>query len=487
MTLHPPSDRDLLAGGVEDLVTENAAAARRLGRLVEFHRRCGHRVVPEGHFALTPVQETVVEVGELWGLSPGRVRSELQRARVLSETFPEVWALCLEGALDLYRAGLVSDAATGSLDESTWAELAGRIGPWLRARRRPPGGDPDLPDLVVCTVKQLRNKLTYETTRLRPRRADERFRRAYDGRRATAHTQPFDGSAGDGTGALVLTSRVDRIQLADHRLTLAAKAVRASGDERTLEQLRTDLALGLILGTTRIAPDGDRADPAAGESVDGDWIVDVPAAAFARPVINVTVPIQTLMGVSDDPGCLSGGTVVPATLARMIARQPGSTWHRMLTDEAGRCVEVSTTSYSPTPTIWNDVVARWSTCFRAGCDRPAADCQLDHRVPFPAGPTSNRNLQPACERDHKAKHADGFGLGRDPQGRTTLRTRAGFQHLTTDTRHPVGTSAVPEDLFGFQYTATEIVDALTHLAALQHAHRAGPRSTLVEEIWADAA
>ena len=480
MTVHPPSDHDLLAGGVEDLVTENAAAARRLGRLVEFHRRCGHRVVPEGHFGLTPVQETVVEVGELWGLSPGRVRSELQRARVLCETFPDVWQLCLDGALDTYRAGLVADAATGSLPEVAWPELADRIGPWLRARRRPPGGDTDLPDLVVCTVKQLRNKLTYETARLRPRDADERFRRAYDDRRATAHTQPLDGSAGDGTGALVLTSSVDRIQLADHRLTLAAKAVRVSGDGRTLEQLRTDLALGLILGTTRIGSDGD-------ESAPGDWIVEVPAAAFARPVINVTVPIQTLMGVSDDPGCLSGGTVVPATLARMIAGHPGSTWHRMLTDEAGRCVEVSTRSYSPTATIWNDVVARWSTCFRAGCDRPAADCQLDHRVPFPAGPTSNLNLQPACERDHKAKHADGFGMGRDPQGRPTLRTRAGFQHLTTDTRQPVGASAVPDDLFGFQYTATEIVDALTHLAGLQHAQRSGPRSALVEEIWADAA
>ena len=316
MTVHPPSDHDLLAGGVEDLVTENAAAARRLGRLVEFHRRCGHRVVPEGHFGLTPVQETVVEVGELWGLSPGRVRSELQRARVLCETFPDVWQLCLDGALDTYRAGLVADAATGSLPEAAWPELADRIGPWLRARRRPPGGDTDLPDLVVCTVKQLRNKLTYETARLRPRDADERFRRAYDDRRATAHTQPLDGSAGDGTGALVLTSSVDRIQLADHRLTLAAKAVRASGDGRTLEQLRTDLALGLILGTTRIAPDGDA-------SVPGDWIVEVPAAAFARPVINVTVPIQTLMGVSDDPGCLSGGTVVPATLARMSPVSPG--------------------------------------------------------------------------------------------------------------------------------------------------------------------
>ena len=147
MTLRAMSDHDLLAGGVEDLVTENAAAARRLARLVEFHRRCADRAAPAGHFTLTPVQETVVEVGELWGLSPGRVRSELQRARVLAETFPEVWDLCLAGALDTYRAGLVADAATGSLPESAWPELAGRIGPWLRARRRPPGGDPDLPDL----------------------------------------------------------------------------------------------------------------------------------------------------------------------------------------------------------------------------------------------------------------------------------------------------------------------------------------------------
>ncbi|QWZ09146.1 hypothetical protein KRR39_04910 [Nocardioides panacis] len=108
-------------------------------------------------------------------------------------------------------------------------------------------------------------------------------------------------------------------------------------------------------------------------------------------------------------------------------------------------------------------------------------------MPYPAGPTSNRNLQPACERDHKAKHADGFGRGRDPQGRTTLRTRAGFQHPTTDPRRPVGTNAVPDDLFGLQYTATEIVDALTHLAGLQHAHRAGPCSSLVEGIRADAA
>jgi hypothetical protein len=42
------------------------------------------------------------------------------------------------------------------------------------------------------------------------------------------------------------------------------------------------------------------------------------------------------------------------------------------------------------------------------------------------------------------------------------------------------------DPVGFQYSATEIVDALTHLAAIQHSHRTGP-SPLVDEVWSDAA
>ena len=68
------SDHELLAAGVRDLVEENAAHARRLDRLLQFHSRCERRS-GDDRFELTPVQETVVEVGELWGLSPGRVRS----------------------------------------------------------------------------------------------------------------------------------------------------------------------------------------------------------------------------------------------------------------------------------------------------------------------------------------------------------------------------------------------------------------------------
>jgi hypothetical protein len=158
----------------------------------------------------------------------------------------------------------------------------------------------------------------------------------------------------------------------------------------------------------------------------------------------------------------------------------------MLTDPAGDCVEVSTTSYRPTRTIWNDVIARYATCFRAGCDRPAADCELDHKVPWPQGVTSNRNLWPGCGRDHTAKHTPGYRITTDPDtGDAAFHTRAGFTHPTGRATQPTGANAVPDDLFGFPYTATEIRDALTYLAGLHHLDRTGPLAP--DELCDDAA
>jgi hypothetical protein len=499
------SDHDLLAGGVHDLAAEAAASAARLGRLLAFHDRLVARAVaappsqpPEGERRrhLSALQETIVEAGSLWGLSPGRVRADLSRARVLSAHFPQVWALWRAGRLDGYRAGLVADAATGRLPGSCWPELAERITAWLHRHLRCPGDDPTVPEWVCGSVKQLRNKLTYETTRLAPRLGEEAFRRGYADRHASAHTHPLDGSPGDGIGTLVLTHSVDQVQLADYRLTLAAKALRGQGDGRTLEQLRADVALDLLTGRAQIqTPTGDLEDLAESAEVPkgrashddvgaeagsaaGGWFTRLPALGYARPIINVTVPIQTLMGLSDDPGTLSGGTVIPATLARMIASRPDATWYRLLTDPAGACMERSTSSYRPTAGIWAEVLARYQTCFRAGCDRPAADCEGDHKVPRPLGPTATGNLWPGCGRDHTAKHTPGFTVRTDPDtGASTFGTRAGFSHPVEQASHSAGAAIIPEALFGIQYSATEILDALTYLAGLHRVLRAGPLPT----------
>jgi hypothetical protein len=184
-------------------------------------------------------------------------------------------------------------------------------------------------------------------------------------------------------GQLAITATVDEVRLARHRLHLSAKQLRKAGDERTIEQLMSDLALDLLIGR---AP-------------------DLPVPAYARPILNVTVSLETLAGLRDDPGQLSGGTVIPADLARAIATRDGATWYRMLTDPAGDLAALSTKSYQPTAPIWRYVVADQPTCAHPGCDRPSVECELDHITEWPAGPTSTDNLQSLCRRHHKAKHA----------------------------------------------------------------------------------
>ena len=433
------SDRDLLLGGRSDVLAENRANGRRWARLVEFYRRRERqhsgKVSESPHFALTARQETVVEVGELWGMPETWVRRQLNVALCLAEHFPDLWQLCLVGHLDGYRATLVADAGRQHLHhpDEHW-RFAQRISRFLLRHLRAVDGVDGTEPLVTCTHRQLRNKIAYELRLLRQGDAEERFRRRYAERHVTGRDDE------DGMSWLTINSTTDQVRLAHHRLTLAARQKRADGDERTLDQLRADLALDLLTG--------------CGEGV--------PVPAYARPIVNVTVPIQTLMGLSDDPGVLSGSIVIPAGLTRMIAQQPGSTWHRMLTDPAGRMVELSTRSYQPTRAIWTWVVADHATCFRSGCDAPATEVELDHRVRWPKGRTTTANLWPGCKSDHKAKHAPGFSIEQADDGSFVLVTPAGFRHRIERTEHPVSED-FDEPPVAFQFSATEIVEAIAHL------------------------
>ena len=181
---------------------------------------------------------------------------------------------------------------------------------------------------------------------------------------------------------LGITATVDQVRLAEHRITHAARLLRSQGDHRTMAQLKSDLALDLLTGRG----------------------AEVPTPAYARPVINLTVPIQTVMGIADEPGVLSGGTPVPAGLARAIAADPDATWYRMLTDPAGQMVElvndVVPTDRPDLASCDRPVVA----CFEPSCHAPATQAELDHRIRWPEGETRTGNLWPGCKRGHTAKH-----------------------------------------------------------------------------------
>jgi len=335
---------------------------------------------------------------------------------------------------------------------------------WLRA------GIPDhdgRPPLVNRTAKQLRNKISYEIRKLKPKDAEERFKRGFKERGVRTDLGE------DGMGYLSINNTVNQVQVAGYRLTLLAKALRAKGDERTLEQLRSDLAVDLIVGKVVAgATTGEFEDEETADGSDpADTIRDLPTSNFAKPIINVTVPLQTLMGLSDEPGTLSGGAVIPAALARNIAQDPTSTWFRMLTDEHGGFRELSTKSYKPTPVIWRNVVARDNSCYRRNCSAPATTCELDHRVAWPHGSTSTGNLGPGCKSDHTGKHADGFGLERNQDGTLTFHTRAGFSHISKPVEHPVSHEWPDADLLENEFTATEILGGIQVLQDEQEAIR----------------
>ncbi len=71
------------------------------------------------------------------------------------------------------------------------------------------------------------------------------------------------------------------------------------------------------------------------------------------------------------------------------------------------------------------VRARDVTCRTPNCPRPAARCDQDHLIPYPAGTTSEDNLCSACRRHHRLKH----------EGRWNHR-------LSDDPNHPPGTVVI---------------------------------------------
>ena len=193
---------------------------------------------------------------------------------------------------------------------------------------------------------------------------------------------------------LGITATVDRVRLAEHRLTHASRAPQPGGP-RTLAQLKSDLALDLLTGRG----------------------AEAPTPAYARPVINLTVPLQTVMGIADDPGILSGGDTGPRRGWRArsppIPTPPGTGCSPTRPARWWSCQRRRTDRPHP---IWRHVTAQWVACFEPSCHAPATQAELDHRIRWPEGETRTGNLWPGCKRGHTAKHTPGFSIEQAPDG-----------------------------------------------------------------------
>jgi hypothetical protein len=251
------------------------------------------------------------------------------------------------------------------------------------------------------TAPQLREWLRRRVIAANPEAAEVRRQQAMADRRVVI--TPADDGMSE-LWALLPSVQARQIQQA---LTTTAQQMGAD-DARSMDQRRADTLVDLLLG---------RAEP--------------------RPVsMQVIVPADTLTAAGTEPGWVPGlGPVTTGQIGELIGDGVGSqvTVRRLVTDPAtGVLTDVAEERYRPSVALDRAGRARDVTCRFPGCRRAAdsAGTDLDHTVPYPAGPTSAANLAVLCRRHHRLKHTAGWTVHLHPTGTMTWTTPAGRTYLT---------------------------------------------------------
>ncbi|MEJ7636217.1 DUF222 domain-containing protein [Aeromicrobium sp.] len=295
------------------------------------------------------------ELGVVLHLPTKTVQDRLAQSRRVRNLLPRTWESFVAGEVDAYRIGLVAAAAAKLGDNHDLIHLDHIIGGYAAAH----------------TPAQLRGKLKRFVARWAPNSGSVRAEQA---KRSVWVDHQDDGMSF--LHAYLPTTDALRI---DAMLNDRARAV---SDDRTFDQRRADELVGQLLGHIEGRPTSSRA------------------------VIGVTVPVTTLAGLDDQPGeSFDGSFALPADLVRDLATEPGTLFHRVITDPLGRILDVTELERFPSAKLGTAIDIRDGTCRFATCSRPAMQCDADHQIPHPRGPTTGTNLRALCRRHHRMKTA----------------------------------------------------------------------------------
>lgn len=153
--------------------------------------------------------------------------------------------------------------------------------------------------------------------------------------------------------------------------------------------------------------------------------------AHIRATVQVTVPVLSLLGVTDEPGTLDGhGPIDPDTAARLTTTAPSMA--RVLTHpETGAVLSVGRDQYRVPADLRRAVRLRDVICRAPGCGRTARACDLDHSTAWADGGTTTvDNLACLCRHHHRLKHLPGWNLTHAPGGVLDWRAPDGRSYRT---------------------------------------------------------
>lgn len=302
------------------------------------------------------IASIALEIGVATGLSESQVHRRLTVAERVRERAPQTWAAFRAGRLDAARVTVISDAVDKLKREKSVTRLDGRVVAYASSHTVP-----ELRRWLRLFIARVESDLMTE------RADDERSRRG-------VHVEHGD----DGMSWLSAYLPAFQAAAIDKRLTKEAKALGA-GDERNTQQRRADLLAAWM--TTN-----ESGEAAVGADV------------------AVTISAEALAGVNHAPIVSADGSwVMPAGWVQDFIKTGDTFWHRIITDPAGRTLDHTYFGRFPSSVLAKAIAFRDGVCQVPGCCRPAEQCDIDHRTPWPEGPTTGSNLWLLCRRHHILK------------------------------------------------------------------------------------
>ncbi|OBH00464.1 HNH endonuclease signature motif containing protein [Mycobacterium sp. E3247] len=361
-----------------------------IGDLFELRRaQCGE----ESDWAVDTWAAVGAEVAAAFRVSLAMAGSFMKYALAMRERLPRVAAVFRAGNIGfrlfqtiVYRTDLITDAAVLAAVD---AELAMRAARWPSMTRGRLAGEVDK---IVA-------------------KADVDAVRRHDQSRAErcVGIEDLEGGMSEIHGSLFSPDA----HALDKRLDALADTV-CEHDPRSRDQRRADALGALAAAADRLGCRCGRADCAAGKR---------PAATPV--VIHVVAERAGVRGRGSAPGSeLGADGLISAELIAELAR-------------SARLVPLSVPAqaeprYMPSTRLADFVRCRDLTCRAPGCDRPAADCDIDHTIPYSdGGVTHPSNLKCLCRQHHLLKTFWGWRDEQLPDGTVIWRLPDGHRYVTT--------------------------------------------------------
>jgi hypothetical protein len=377
---------DVLAGTAR---LEARVAALKVQAAAGFAAAAAALAAPDASVSERDALEMSVtaEVACALTVSEGAAARFLEESARLSTDLPLTLAALGAGTLSWQHGRIMCDETEGLSPEAAAAFEAHFL-------------DPDAPNPArgcaagELTPARFRAKARYWRERHHPVSIEKRHHKCVTDRRLEY--------APDRDGMAWLSAYLPADQAAGiwDRTTAAARTLQGPAETRTLPQLRADVAAAWLLGPGQRLHGMPAGSAPAGSVPPGK----VPSP---RAQVLVTVPVFSLLGLTEEPATLDGYGPIPPSMARRLVADGAASFLRVLTDPRdGAPLEIGRTSYRLTKPMRQWLRLRDARCTFPGCNNHSLDNDADHILAWADGGTTGvTNLGQPCPKHHRLKHA----------------------------------------------------------------------------------